>query len=65
MEKKLALEHKRLQAQYPEALVEVWAMDEHRLGLKPIQRRVWVLYWRATDCRSQLAFPMVMVIWLC
>ena len=42
MEKKLALEHKRLQAQYPEALVEVWAMDQHRLGLKPIQRRVWV-----------------------
>jgi hypothetical protein len=22
--------------------VEVWAMDEHRLGLKPIVRRVWV-----------------------
>ena len=21
--------------------VEVWAFDEHRLGLKPLQRRVW------------------------
>jgi hypothetical protein len=21
--------------------VEVWAFDEHRLGLKPITRRVW------------------------
>lgn len=22
-------------------MVEVWAMDEHRLGLKPIRRKVW------------------------
>ncbi|HSE76321.1 MAG TPA: hypothetical protein VLB05_17505, partial [Dongiaceae bacterium] len=21
--------------------VELWATDEHRLGLKPVQRRVW------------------------
>ena len=25
----------------PRATVEVWAFDEHRLGLKPITRRVW------------------------
>jgi transposase len=25
----------------PEATVELWAEDEHRLGLKPILRRVW------------------------
>ncbi|GET43040.1 hypothetical protein MiSe_78600 [Microseira wollei NIES-4236] len=42
MEKKLDLERKRLPANYPAADVEVWAMDEHRLGLKPVQRRVWV-----------------------
>ncbi|NET49370.1 MAG: hypothetical protein F6K09_11715 [Merismopedia sp. SIO2A8] len=30
-----------LEAQYPEASVEVWAFDEHRLGLKPILRKVW------------------------
>ena len=41
MEKKLKLEQARLQAEYPKAEIEVWAMDEHRLGLKPIQRRVW------------------------
>jgi hypothetical protein len=41
MEKKLNLEQARLPAEYPEAEIEVWAMDEHRLGLKPIQRRVW------------------------
>ncbi len=35
MEKKLDRERKRLQANYPAAEVEVWAMDEHRLGLSP------------------------------
>ena len=25
----------------PEAPIEVWAMDEHRVGLQPILRRVW------------------------
>jgi hypothetical protein len=35
------LERARLQTEYPEAEIEVWAMDEHRLGLKPVQRRVW------------------------
>jgi hypothetical protein len=41
MEKKLNVKQARLQAKYPEASIEVWAMDEHRLGLKPVQRRVW------------------------
>src|SRR5918994_1441948 len=28
-------------AAHPDRPVEVWAADEHRLGLKPIRRRVW------------------------
>jgi hypothetical protein len=28
-------------AKHPDKPVEVWATDEHRLGLKPIHRRVW------------------------
>src|SRR4051794_15694090 len=28
-------------AQHPHTPVEVWATDEHRIGLKPIIRRVW------------------------
>jgi transposase len=28
-------------AENPQRPVEVWASDEHRLGLKPIRRRVW------------------------
>jgi hypothetical protein len=30
-------------AAHPHAKVEVWAQDEHRLGLQPILRRVWTL----------------------
>lgn len=30
-----------IQQAYPRARVELWAQDEHRLGLKPIFRRVW------------------------
>jgi transposase len=26
---------------FPHARVELWATDEHRIGLKPVQRRVW------------------------
>src|SRR3954470_4759441 len=28
-------------AQHPDTPIEVWATDEHRIGLKPIIRRVW------------------------
>jgi hypothetical protein len=30
-----------VRAARPDAAVEVWAMDEHRVGLQPILRRVW------------------------
>ena len=40
--KKLAQQTARVQAEHPEADVEVWTMDEHRLGLKPVLRDVWV-----------------------
>ncbi len=32
---------KELQEQYPDATIEVWFFDEHRVGLKPILRKVW------------------------
>jgi hypothetical protein len=28
---------------FPAAVVELWASDEHRIGLKPLLRRVWTL----------------------
>ncbi len=31
-----------MQQAFPHASVELWATDQHRVGLKPILRRVWV-----------------------
>ena len=39
----------RLRAQHPDTPVEVWATDEHRIGLKPILRRVWAPQRSAAD----------------
>ena len=40
--KKLPHRKAELEQQFPEATVEAWSFDEHRLGLKPIIRKVWV-----------------------
>ena len=40
--KKLSDEVQRIQQQYPDADVEIWCEDEHRIGLQPVTRRVWV-----------------------
>jgi len=37
----LPLKVKEIQQQYPLAQIEVWFFDEHRVGLKPILRKVW------------------------
>ena len=37
----LPLKIQELQQQNPHATIEVWSFDEHRLGLKPIIRRIW------------------------
>jgi hypothetical protein len=38
MAKKLS---KNLEQKYPEAEINLWFFDEHRVGLKPIIRKVW------------------------
>ncbi len=40
--KKLHTEVERVQQEYPNADVEIWCEDEHRIGLQPVMRRVWV-----------------------
>jgi transposase len=40
--KKLVKEVSRVQKAYPDASVEIWSEDEHRIGLQPVTRRVWV-----------------------
>ena len=39
--KKLHATVEQLSRQYPEAKISVWGEDEHRVGLKPINRIVW------------------------
>jgi hypothetical protein len=39
--KKLPQEVEQIRQAHPEAAVELWGSDEHRIGLKPILRRVW------------------------
>ena len=37
----LPLKVKKLEEKYPEAEIDLWFFDEHRVGLKPILRKVW------------------------
>ena len=39
--KKLQDEVERIQQAYPDATVEIWCEDEHRIGLQPVTRQVW------------------------
>src|SRR5581483_1734917 len=39
--KKLPEDVEELRQAHPEAQIELWSQDEHRIGLKPILRRVW------------------------
>lgn len=32
----------RVRAEHPAADIEVWCEDEHRVGLQPVTRRLWV-----------------------
>ncbi len=38
---KLPKKVRELQRKFPNAVIEVGSFDEHRVGLKPILRRVW------------------------
>ena len=40
--KKLTTVVERVQSKHPDADVEVWCEDEHRIGLQPVIRRFWV-----------------------
>ena len=40
--KKLQEQVEKIQVEHPNAAVEVWSEDEHRIGLHPIMRRIWV-----------------------
>lgn len=63
--KKLVSVVEQVQKDPPDADVEVWTPDEHRLGLKPVLRDVWVPEGEQHNRQCQLAFPMAVAVWLC
>jgi len=42
LEKKLTTVVEQVHNEHPDAVVEVWCEDEHRIGLQPLSRRLWV-----------------------
>ena len=63
--KKLATVVEQVQKEHAIADVEVWTMDEQRLGLKPVRKGCVGSVGRATDCECQLALPVAVALWLC
>jgi hypothetical protein len=63
LEKKLTQELKRIQAEYPDADVEVWCEDEHRIGLQPVSRRIWVE--EGNQSPRSMETRVAMAVWLC
>ena len=51
----------RLRRANPGKVVEVWAEDEARLGLKPVARRVWALRGRRPRCGGRTRFDWLYV----
>jgi transposase len=59
--KKLPQQVEQLRQQYPTAEIQLWAMDEHRLGLKPLLRRSWVPWWDNPIAQVQWRYEWVWV----
>ena len=57
--KKLPLKVQELQEKYPEFDVELWTEDEHRIGLKPIYRRIWVSWSDVPTARIKWQYKWV------
>lgn len=51
----------QIQTAHPDCDVEVWAMDEHRVGLKPVIRRIWVDEWTTPTAKVKWQFEW---LWL-
>jgi hypothetical protein len=49
---------RRLRRAHPGKVVEVWAQDEARFGLKPIARRVWSLKGHRPRCWGRMPRSM-------
>ena len=59
MEKKLPTKLKKLLEEYPDAEVQLWAEDEHRIGLKPIYRKVWFSWYDVPTAQIKWQYKWV------
>jgi hypothetical protein len=59
--KKLAHKVEEIQADHPEADVQLWGMDEHRVGLKPVLRDVWVNEWEPPIAKVNWRFKWLWI----
>ena len=59
--KNLATQVERIRQAHPDCDVQLWAMDEHRAGLKPVMRRVWVDEWTTPIAKVNWKFEW---LWL-
>ncbi len=62
---KLKDKYQQLCRDNPNAIVELWSMDEHRLGLKPISMKNLGRNWGKSDSRCELEVSMAVVVWFC
>jgi DDE superfamily endonuclease len=51
-----------VRAMYPSAEVEVWASDEHRIGLKPLLRPIWARRGQRPVARVQHRFQWLYLL---
>jgi hypothetical protein len=65
LEKKLQARPYFLPAQYPNAEIEVWSMDEHRLGLHPRLRKEVDTVASTAVSHLPTKVSMDVVIWVC
>lgn len=61
MEKKLQRQLEIEQFKYPSADIEIWCMDEHRIGLHPILRKIWVSEMEAPIAKVQQKYKWLWV----
>jgi transposase len=61
VEKKLSERVEQLRHEYPGAEIQLWAMDEHRVGLQPVLRRVWFPWWEVPIAKVQWRYQWVWV----
>ena len=52
---------KRLEQEYPHSEIELWFFDEHRVGLKPILRKVWSKIGKRATARVQHRYQWLYV----